>query len=121
MIDPELQGEQDPGGPAADRAPAARVAARDAPGAIDWQAVRARLADVGRRLQAEEIMDGASEVELLSARALALARRVDTDTDADRLLVVRVSLGGSTYAVQARHIASVVKQAQVALLPGATP
>ena len=121
MIDPELQGEQDPGGPAADRVPAAGVAARDAQGAIDWQAVRARLADVGRRLQAEEIMDGASEVELLSARALALARRVDTDTDADRLLVVRVSLGGSTYAVQARHIASVVKQAQVALLPGATP
>jgi len=97
------------------------AAARDAQGAIDWNAVRERLAAVGRRLGAEHVLDGASEAALLDSRARALARRLDDDSARSRMLLIRISLGGAVYAVEVRNVAAVVKQAQVALLPGARP
>jgi purine-binding chemotaxis protein CheW len=93
-------------------------AALDRSGGIDWAEARARLE---RTSAAIEEGDGAAERSeaLLRARAKSLARVPAAAATADTLEVVRFTLGGESYAVEAAFVRAVLRTAEITRVPGA--
>jgi purine-binding chemotaxis protein CheW len=85
--------------------------------AVDWDAVRARLDEIGRALRSESSEGDARA--LLESRARALARRPAEPERGDELRLVTFELSGETYAVEARWVAEVARLERPTPLPGA--
>jgi len=88
---------------------------------IDWAGLRERLEAAGRSLQGDGGPDEEGMRGLLKQRARDLARPVTTPTPEDRLPLVRFSLGGETWGLDARYAWDVFHLSELALLPGSSP
>jgi purine-binding chemotaxis protein CheW len=84
--------------------------------AVDWEAVRARLASIGSHGEAGEVSSARATLE---RRARELARPLGSSNGEERLEVVTFSLAGETYAVESHAVVAVFKLTDMAPLPGA--
>jgi purine-binding chemotaxis protein CheW len=88
---------------------------------IDWAGLRERVEAAGRSLQRDGGPDEEGTRELLAQRARDLARPVTTPTPEGKLPLVRFSLGGETWGLDARYAWDVFHLSELALLPGSGP
>ena len=89
-------------------------------GAVDWEAVRARLETIGGDGRAVGAADDARAV--LERRAKVLARPVDSaEPRGARTDGLVFAIAGERYAIEAAALVAVFKLTELALLPGARP
>lgn len=89
---------------------------------IDWNALRARLAELESSREAQGELTPEEESALLDERARALGRPLTPDTAPGTLReVVRFGASGQTYALESRFVLEVVRAPDVIPLPGAPP
>lgn len=89
---------------------------------INWEAARARLAQLARAAAAEGTHSPEEAAALLDARARALARPPPASVAPGTLReVVRFRAGGQQYALESRFVLEVVRAPEVVPLPGAPP
>lgn len=88
---------------------------------IDWAGLRERVEAAGRGLQGEGPPDEEGMRGLLAQRARDLARPVTMPTPEERLPLVRFSLGGESWSLDARYAWDVFHLSELALLPGSGP
>lgn len=89
---------------------------------VDWAAVRARIAAVGRSLEAEDFVTPQQVRAVLEARARRLASTPDRPREiGDRLELILFDLAEESYGIESRFVLEVLRRAEVALLPGAEP
>lgn len=91
------------------------------PRPIDWEAIRARLAEAGEMIEHSERFSPEAAAELLARRARALEQPPPREPPADELLVVAFTLGKDRYAIEAEWVREVVRLADFTPLPGAPP
>lgn len=92
--------------------------------AVDWDAIRRRLAAAAAAIAGERDHDPAHVHRVLESRARQAARRaVETDSTerAERLDVLVFSLAGETYAVEIVHVREVCQLRDLTALPGTPP
>ena len=87
--------------------------------AVDWDAVRGRLDEIGRALRRD--VSEADARAVLESRARILARRPPEPERGDELRLVTFALAGETYGVEARWVAEVARLERPTPLPGAEP
>lgn len=91
-------------------------------GGIDWDAVRARVDEVGRALSGTGALSPEEARRVLEERARRLARpAADAGAAPAGLEVVTFALAGETYAIEARWVVEVARLAHLTPLPGAEP
>ncbi len=91
-------------------------------GGIDWDAARARLAQLAATAREEQAPSPAEALAILDARARVLARASTPEAEPGTLReVVRFRTGGQRYTLESRFVLEVVRAPEVVPLPGAPP
>ncbi len=88
--------------------------------AVDWTALRRRLAAAGRALAEREARSEEQSRAILVERARELAK-VETPLPDDRVSMVLFRLAGERYAIEASCVREVFRLTDLAMLPGAEP
>lgn len=88
------------------------------PEAIERQAVRERLAEIIAATDRASRISDERALEILSERAVALARPVeDAAPEGAVLEVVTITLGSERYAIETRHVREIVRLTEITPLP----
>ncbi|NTX51662.1 chemotaxis protein CheW [Myxococcus sp. CA039A] len=92
------------------------------PHGIDWDSVRARLANLVASREAEGALSPEAEAAVLDERARVLSRPPTPEVAPGTLReMVRFRAASQTYALESRFVLEVVRAAEVVPLPGSPP